>query len=184
VKPGRGSRSTAPLFRNLAFRCTWLVSLTHGCFFSGDGARYPFNRRPSGPQNCSRRCTEEENFCSCQESNCKSSAQKPCYYSYNTIPIICNISQLRQNFRTGTLNMLSSIYTASTFVPPCFKNVTMSAGKATRPAALQGWRWAKSSNATNENIMSTFYCPSNFKNIQLFGRNVQALRLFGKVCVP
>jgi hypothetical protein len=60
----------------------------------------------------------------------------------------------------------------------------MSTGKATRPAALQAWRWVKSSNTTNENLMSPFYCPPSFKNIQLFGRNIKALTLFGKVRVP
>jgi len=80
--------------------------------------------------------------------------------------------------------MLSSIYAASTFVPSCLKNVTMSTGKATRPPALQEWRWVKSSSTKNENLMSPFYCTPIFKNIQLFGRNIQALTLFGKVCVP
>ena len=64
--------------------------------------------------------------------------------------------------------MLSSIYIASTFVPSCLKNVTMSTGKGKRPADLQAWRSVKTSNTMNENLMSTFYYPSSFKNIQLF----------------
>jgi hypothetical protein len=75
--------------------------------------------------------------------------------------------------------MLSSIYTASTFVPFSFKKVTMSTGNATRPAALQALRWVKSSNTTNENLITPLYCPSIFKNIQLFVRNIQVLKPFG-----
>jgi len=89
-----------------------------------------------------------------------------------------------QNFRIDTLNMLLSIYTASTFVPSCLKNVTISTGKTTRPASLQARRCVKSSNTKNESLMIPFYCPTSFKNIHQFGRNIQALTLFGKEYVP
>jgi hypothetical protein len=108
---------------------------------------YPFNRRPSGPQKCSRLCKVQK-----RKAFVHAKSRTPNRPVHSPVTIIITLYQLvaalhnyvRISYRYN--KYATSIYTASAFVPCCLKNVTVSTGRETRPVAFQAWRWVKSSN--------------------------------------